>query len=408
MEFISATSCQHNSLGAAAEIVDRIQLRRKEEAQEPDLVLFFATPGHARGSARIAETFRDAWPHAMILGTTAAGVLHSIWRSTERPTMAALAAFMPDVVLAPLRMDLEDFEENPVCLENWQAFLEMMPDPQLIILLADPFTTPVADILKSLSTLAPGVPVVGGLSSGARRPGAHALVLNDERHRSGLVGVALSGNVRADVLVSQGCKPVGQLFTVTKAEGNVVLELSGVPAMKALQEMVSSLPTEDRHLIQEGLMFGQAVHDPSEGFGRGDFLVRPVVGVDQKEGTISLSGEVDEGRAIRFHVWDDTLADDLQMLLLPQLIDTPAAGGLLFGSWPRGGGGSGKRRLPIKRISRALGYRVPLAGFFTAGEIGPIRGVNYLHMHAAALALLRPAKACPEISDLDDENGRIN
>jgi small ligand-binding sensory domain FIST len=406
MKFISLISHQRNSLRAAGEIVERAEGQFRALKQAPDLVLFFATPSHARGAERIATILREAWPHALILGTSAAGVLHPACPMNARPALAVLAASLPDVRLAPVRMDLEDFEESPVCLEKWQGLLEVMPDPQLVIVLADPFTTPIAEILESLSTLAPNVPVVGGLSSGARRPGAHVLVLNEVRHRSGLVGVALSGNVRADVLVSQGCKPIGQVFEVTKAEGNVVLELSGVPAMEALQQMVSDLPNEERHLLQEGLMFGQAVRHPSEGFGRGDFLIRPVVAVDQKQGTISLAGQVGEGDTIRFHVWDDTLVDDLQMLLLPQVVDVAASGGLIFGSWPRAG--RGRPGMSARRIQQALGYRVPMAGFFSAGEIGPIRGANYLHMHTVALTLLRPAASRPGDSDVAGETGRLN
>ncbi|MCK4303061.1 MAG: FIST C-terminal domain-containing protein [Candidatus Eisenbacteria sp.] len=407
MQFISVASRQRHSLRAAAEIVGGIGSQFLHD-QSPDLVFFFATPSHARAAERVAEVFMEAWPEALILGTTAAGVFHPALRSIERPAMVVQAAFLPNVVLAPIRMDLEDFEDSPVCLENWQVLLDGMPDPKLMVLLADPFTTPIAEILESLNTLAPHLPVLGGLSSGARRPGANVLVLDGKRYRSGLIGVALAGNVRADILVSQGCRPVGQLFKVTKANGNVVLELNGVPAMDALQDMVSTLPSDDQHLLQEGLMFGQAVQNPSDGFGRGDFLIRPVVAVDQQEGTISLAGEVSEGNTIRFHVWDDTLIEDLQMLLLPQAVDKPASGGFLFGSWPRMGGDRGRLSVPLRQIQQALGYRVPIAGFFTAGEIAPIRGANYLHMQTASLALLRPAEQHSRDLVVDHRSDRLN
>ena len=406
MQFIAVTSRQRNSILAAQEIVNNLRIRFRDPALAPDLLTFYVTPIHARNAGTISNVLREAWPEAVILGTTAAAVLPSGARASGRFALTVMAAALPDVIVAPIQMDLDDFEETPVCLENWQALLQVVPDPALIMLYADPYTTPINEILDSLNTIAPGVPVVGGLASGARRPGAHVLVLNGERHRSGLVGVALSGNIRADVIVSQGCRPVGQIFTITKAEGNVVLELSGEPAIQALQDMVPTLPEDDRNLIQEGLLFGHAIHDPSEGLGRGDFLVRPVVAVDHKKGTLSLPSKVGIGETICFHVWDDTLGDDLQMLLLPQLIDTRAAGAFLFGSWPSRGKGSGVIRpgLPAKEVQNALGYRVPMAGFLSAGEIGPLRGVNYLHMHSAALALVRPIRSNLQVTDraLDD------
>jgi small ligand-binding sensory domain FIST len=398
VKFISITSRQRNTLTAATEILGGLHTRLREEGEDaPNLLFFFTTPEHARQAEEIAALYLEAWPEALVLGTTATGILHATCRPTRRPAMVVFAACLPDVSLVPVRMDLEDFEDSPVCLEKWQSLLRIMPDPRFIMLLADPFTTPVSDILESLNVLAPGVPVVGALSSGARRPGAHVLVLNERRHRSGLIGVALGGNIRADVMVSQGCRPIGHLFTVTKAERNVVHELSGVPAVTALREMVDELPADERSMLQGGLMLGQAVREAKESFGRGDFLVLPVVGVDQSANAITLPGEVDEGQTICFHVWDNNLVDDMQMLLLPQGLDTRAHGGILFGSWAQKGRDPNRSLVPVRQVERALGYRVPMAGFLSFGEIGPIRGVNYLHMRAAALALLRPA---------DDEESR--
>ena len=101
--------------------------------------------------------------------------------------------------ILPACTDLPDEDASP------RAWLETLgvprePTPQFI-LIADPFTSPTAEILESLEMVAPGVPAVGALASGARRPGGHVLALNDTLHRSGLVGVSLAGNLRADVLV---------------------------------------------------------------------------------------------------------------------------------------------------------------------------------------------------------------
>ena len=392
MRFTSVTSHQRHSLGAIREIVAALETHLVEDGVSPDMLLLFATQDHARRMREVVEVLREAWPQAQVLGATAAGIIHSAGRSTDRGAMTVMAGELPGVKIAPILMELENLAEPEVALEKWRDLLELVPDPQLMILLADPFSTPVGDLLESLNMLAPGVPVIGGLASGGRRPGYNVLVLNDALRRSGLVGVALAGNIRADVIVSQGCRPIGRSFTVTKAERNVIQELNGVPAMRALQDMVAGLPSEEQHLLQEGLMFGQAVQDAHVQQGRGDFLIRPVVAVDQKEGTISLAGEVGVGRTIRFHAWDDTLAEDLQMLLLPQIVESPAAGGFLVGSWPRVGASEGQ---PIQQIIRTLGYRVPMAGLLSAGEIGPIRGLNYLHMHTATLALLRPAASMP-------------
>jgi len=408
MKFASVASRQRSAVKASADIVRQIRTRWAHEIESPDLVMFFATPEFTRSTDRIITTLQNAWPDALILSSTAAGILHPNTRPSARPGIVAVAASLPNVLLAPFSMDIDDFKQSPVGLENWQSLLEGVPDPQLIIIFADPFTSPIREVLDSLQILAPGVPVIGGLASGARRPGGHLLTSGEDKQRTGLIGVALSGNLRADVLVSQGCRPIGIVHEITKTKGNVILELNGDPAMDALQEMVNTLSNDERQQIQEGLMIGQAIDHASKEYNRGDFLIRPVIGVDHKSGSIALAGEINNGHRIRFHVWDDSLTDDLQLLLVPQIWDEPAAGGFLFGSWPRTSGRQSRLGISIRQITQSLGNSVPIGGFFSAGEIAPLRGLNYLHMHSATLTLLRPAVRESRTSSLKSLSERMN
>lgn len=394
MKFASAATRELDTGRAAAAIVADLERQLGGSSCRPDLVLFFATRPHVRTSGVIVSTFQDAWGDASILGATATAVLHASASATSRPSLTAMAASLPGVRLLPFRLKLDDFEQTPVCLEKWQNLLEALPDPDLFLIFADPFTTPTVEMLETLNLVAPGVPTAGALVSGAQQPGGHVLTLNDSLHRSGAIGLAVAGDLRADILVSHGYRPVGRTFKVTRAEGNVVLELNGLPALEALEQMVATLPRRDQMLLRRGLMLGEAIPgEEGEGDpGRGDFLIRPVVGLDHEEGAISLAGLVDPGHQIRFQVWDNTLGEDLQMMLLPQLADTQAGAGLLFGSWPG-------QRPPLKSsglwasdVQTALGYPLPLAGFRGSGEIASIHGVSYLHTHTATLVLLRSRK----------------
>jgi small ligand-binding sensory domain FIST len=395
MKIATAATAKLDTAPAALELRQELE-QQLGPAVAPDLILFFAaTRAHARSMGAVLETFQETWEETAVLGTTGSSLLHARASEHFRPTITAIAAVLPGAGIVPFRMKLEDFEQSPVGVERWEGLFEAIPDPSVVILLADPFTTPTAELLETLNRVAPGVPAVGALASGARRPGGHVLALNHALHRSGVVGVAIAGDLRADVVISQGYRPVGQVFRVTRAEGNQLLELNGAPALEALERMVASLPHEEQVLLKRGLMLGEAIDGPSAGLGRGDFLIRPVVGLDHEEGAIALAGLVDEGQSIRFQVWDNTLDQDLEMLLLPQLADTHASGGLIFGSWPHRRT-SADEALSAGGVERALGYSLPLTGFRSAGEIGPARGLNYLHTHTATLALLRPAKVHSE------------
>jgi small ligand-binding sensory domain FIST len=78
------------------------------------------------------------------------------------------------------------------------------------------------------------------------------------------------------------------------------------------------------------------------------------------------------------------------MLLESQVLANPAAGGLLCSC-----NGRGTRMFAESGHDIELARRVmpgtPMAGFFAAGELGPVGGKNFLHGHTASLALFRPA-----------------
>ena len=120
--------------------------------------------------------------------------------------------------------------------------------------------------------------------------------------------------------------------------------------------------------------------------GRGDFLVRGVLGVDQQSGAMAMGDEIEVGETIRFHVRDaDSADEDLRTLLEREA--EPAVGALLFTC-----NGRGSRLFSVpdhdaSLVSKSLGG-LPLAGFNCAGEIGPVGGRNFLHGFTASIALL--------------------
>jgi small ligand-binding sensory domain FIST len=240
----------------------------------------------------------------------------------------------------------------------------------------------------------PAVPVIGGMASAGAAPGQNTLILNDETFRAGGVGVSVRGNVTIDTLVSQGCRPIGKPLVVTGAQRNVIKTLSGRPAMEALREVIEGLSEQDRALLPKGVFIGRVINEYKERFGRGDFLIRGVLGADEKSGAIAVADAVRVGMTVQFHLRDATTAsEDLELLLAAQSMNDPPVGGLLFTCNGRG------RRLFERADHDAAtisGSFSPtpewfaLSGFFASGEIGPIGDSSFLHGHTACLALFRP------------------
>ena len=206
----------------------------------------------------------------------------------------------------------------------------------------------------------------------------------------------MAGNITMDTIVSQGCRPIGRPYVVTKAEDNVVWQLGGRPAIEVLHDVLSSLTPTDRELAQHGsILVGLVINEMRPAFGMGDFLVRTIVGIDPSTGAIAVGEQVQTGQTLQFHLRDAATAnDELRRLIVQHTQGTAAraAGGLLFSCQGRGKAFYGSAHHDVKTI-QALNGKVPLGGFFCNGEIGPIGGINFLHGYTASLGLFRPAQA---------------
>ncbi|HLF03417.1 MAG TPA: FIST C-terminal domain-containing protein, partial [Anaerolineales bacterium] len=229
--------------------------------------------------------------------------------------------------------------------------------------------------------------------SGSDSPGGNRLFLDRgglTMLTGGAVGVALGGAIEADVIVSQGCRPVGRPFKVTGAQRNLLLSLEDAPPMERLQDVFNELSDADRDLMQNGVYLGRAIDSSREELGRGDFLVRGVMGADPQRGILAIGDYLIEGESVQFHLRDAaTATEDLEMMLLPQTFLDPPAGAFLFSCNGRGTRLYDHPDGDVSVIQQYLGG-APLAGFFCAGEIGPVGGRNFLHGHTASMVIFRP------------------
>jgi small ligand-binding sensory domain FIST len=214
------------------------------------------------------------------------------------------------------------------------------------------------------------------------------LLLNGKAHDAGAVGVRVDGAVRIRSVVSQGCRPIGQPFVVTKAERNLIHELGGRPALEQLQALFQSLGPDDQALARKGLHVGQVINEYQDHFRRGDFLVRNVQGIDSNNGAIAIGDWARVGHTVQFHVRDaDTADEDLGELLLAASDSAPAvSGALVFTCNGRGTRLFAEPDHDAVAVSRQW-PGISTAGFFAQGEIGPIGGKNFVHGFTASIAL---------------------
>jgi small ligand-binding sensory domain FIST len=370
------------------------QVAEQLGADSPTLAIVFIGAAHTTAADTVAERIRAGLDPQHLLGATAGAVIANNDELEDETALSVWATHLPGATLAPLRYPAPVDPAESVDEQGRPQGVEW-PDPpesaDALLLLADPVSFPAPAFLQWLGQARPSLPVSGGMASGAAQPGGNRLVLDDDVFDDGAVAVALEG-VRVRTLVSQGCRPVGSSYVVTGAEQNLLQELGGAPPVDRVREIYQSAPPEDQERMQSGLHIGTAIDEYKEEFGRGDFLVRGVLGAQQDTGALVVGDLLDVGQTVQFHVRDAASADeDLRELLSGFADDAAPRAGLLFTCNGRGQRLFNEANHDASLVRSALDD-TPLAGFFCAGEFGPVGQRSFVHGFTASVVLFEPVE----------------
>jgi small ligand-binding sensory domain FIST len=355
------------------------------DGREPDLAVVFASGVHLVAPELTLEAIHETLRPGELIGCGASGIVGEGGEIEDGSAISVWAAHLGEGSASTFHAHVEELEEGTGALGG-------MPDLEGAagaILLADPATFPTDAVLKFLAESAPAVPLIGGLASARVAGGATALFNGTEVLDEGAIGIRLDG-VEVLACVSQGAAPIGPELTITAAEGHVIGELAGKPALEKLRETIEGLPAEDLALVQGGLLMGIVVETNKPDYVQGDFLVRGLMGADPAPGQVAVAADVRPGQVVRLHARDAESADrDLREALgirMAALGGRAPAGALLFSCNGRGRGLFGRSDHDAELVADELGG-APAAGFFAAGEIGPVGGESFLHGFTATVAV---------------------
>jgi small ligand-binding sensory domain FIST len=207
------------------------ELLERFDGERPDLLVCFVSPDHVGTFEDITAALRRLLEPDAFLAGTAVSIIGGPREVEDSPAISVWAARFDDATLTPVALRLADTPDGAAVV-GWP---DASVDGRTLLLLADPFTFPADAFLSRLNEDMPGLRVLGGLASAARGPGGNRLALNDAITSDGAVGVFLDAAVDIRTVVSQGCRPIGRPYTVTRAEGNLVHELGGQPALERLR-----------------------------------------------------------------------------------------------------------------------------------------------------------------------------
>jgi len=380
-------STQLHALHAVREVCEGAA---KSLGAPADLAFLFLSAQQADAVEALAAEAMDRLPARCLLGCTAESIAGPATEVEQQPALAVWAARLPETAVVPMHLEFQRTPEGASFVGWPDEIPAEWPRDAALLALGDPFSFPADLLLERLHEDQPGSVIVGGMASAARQPGGNRLLVNRTVHRRGAAAVYLHGRTRLRTVVSQGCRPIGDPFVITRAQENVVYQLGGLPAYERLKEVYATLASREREMMRHGLHLGRVVNAYQDHFGQGDFLVRNVTGIDAEQGAIAVGDHLRAGQTVQFHIRDAETADAELRQLLARARDDHGPrpqGALLFSC-----NGRGTRLFPqphhdVAAIEQAFGA-IPVAGFFAAGELGPIGGKSFLHGFTASIALL--------------------
>jgi small ligand-binding sensory domain FIST len=378
--FASALSVHPDPVEATGEVAGRLL---EQIGTGADLAVLFCSPHHLEAVGEIASAVRALLSPTVLVGATGVAVVGGAREVEDDPAVALWAGRLA----APPRPVRVTAARTPSGVALGGLSADTCGPGEVLVLLADPFSLPIDDVVAMLGQLDPPVLVVGGAASAAQVPGGNRLVLDGEVASDGAVGVVLPAVVATALVVSQGCRPIGDPMIVTAADRNRLLGLAGRPALDRIEALARAADPDERTRLAEGLHLGIAVDEHRATFGRGDFLVRNLIGVDRESGALVTTEQVPVGTTVQFQVRDaDAADDDLRALLAEASAGGLADGALLFTCNGRGRRLFGEPDHDAEAVTEALRSDA-VAGMFCAGEIGPVDDRSFVHGFTASIVL---------------------
>ena len=392
MKWASALSEQTPLSNAIEECVSSVN--QQLDGAAADLAVVFASFHYQEQFEDIPGLIRDQLDSPLVLGCSGGGIIGNGLEVEQQPALSITAASLPNVTLKAFHLQADNLPDLDAGPQTWEDLVQVVKsDEPQFILLADPYSFPAQNLILGLDFAFDQSAKIGGLASGAQQQGQNALFLEDQVYRSGAVGVAMSGNVVVDTVVAQGCRPIGKPMRITQSQRNLLGGLDGRPPVEVLRELFEGLNERDRGLMRTSLFLGVVMDGFIDEPRQGDFLIRNVMGMDDRAGVLSIGEVLKEGQLVQFHLRDaETSAEDLIAVLdryAGENRENQAQGALLFSCLGRGQYLYGKSNHDTEIFQNKLGS-VPMGGFFCNGEIGPVSGTTFLHGYTSSFGIFRP------------------
>ena len=378
---------QRTALADALEDAVTIAMGNAQLAKA-DLAVVFATVDYQADYGQLFHTIHEVSGCDHLVGCSGMSVLTSAGEIEGEPAVAVLVLRSDDVSAMPFLVSSDDSSMIGAAIR--ERISPKLNENSLLVVLPDVRCISPEALVHQIGEDGNRLPIVGAAASGS--PDGQYIYewLDGEVVEAGVAGMLLTGAIHTEIGVAQGCQPIGRSLEISRAEGNVIYEVNGGPALDGLHGALESLSTEDLRQSGRVVFIGIAMEKENPAPQRGDFLVRNLVGYDKESGAIAVSESVSEGQLIQFHLRNSSSADkEIQEIVLDlhkRTREQPPAFGMYFNCLGRGKGLYGEANHDIRIIKQRF-PDLPVIGFFGNAEFAPIGGRNFAHAYTGALVL---------------------
>jgi small ligand-binding sensory domain FIST len=353
-------------------------------------VIFF-TADHAGQSSELVATLARAIGTDCVAGASGAGVLTGAGEIEGDHGVAVMVFATEQFFARPFLF--EPLRGNEANLgETFGGFLAKAQDEKsLMLLFPDTYNGNAQSLLQAIQARAGFHPIAGAGASENGAAGATYQLCGDKLATNALAGMYISGALDTHIDITQGCQPITQPMTITKAENNLIHEIDHRPALEVFAKLLKGPLAEDLRRALTVLFVGLPADRGENSVAAGKYLVRNIIGLDPDKGIVAVADQVSEGQSMIFALRDGQRArDDLQEMLqrqLARLNGKQPALGFYFNCCARGSSLYGIPGIDAAYIKQVLGD-FPLIGMFGGYELAPLWRTNHLFAYTGVLVLV--------------------
>ncbi len=334
---------------------------------EPEIVLLFGAVAHAR-NPELLEGLYDAIGNERLIVAGNSGDGYFVPGEVSNLGVAALGLSTHGEVTWRLAkaegVDTAPEEAVRSCLQALKA--QSRAKPSLYLLFSD-FRTD-ASRLETVLRDEVDVPVVGGLAADDNQMQQCYVFGNREIVTNSVVMVAAEGPLRYDIAIGNSLTPVGSAGRVDRAAGTNVMQIDGLKAMDFIErETGKQVLQTDRGVLALTVIDSERASEK---------ILRTIVpDFSVESGSLGLYGGIETGKRVRVCLADpEQLTAEVYRIAAEARSEGFEPAAAFFVScngrkWLLGE----QIRHETLALKQTFGRDLPLVGFASFGEIGPLK-----------------------------------